>query len=66
MIFCKIHYLFIRNICVKFGIPYFSQSQDIGQNFDGDISDCPNSRAGNDIEMKLGPVNKRDKRNTAT
>ena len=55
-----------------------SQSPDIGQNSDRSISDfqifgksvinenCHNSIASNDIAMKLGPVTKPDKRNTAT
>ena len=54
------------------------QSPDIGQNSDGDISDfwisgqplikenCHNSRTSNDIDMKLGPVTKIDKRNKTT
>ena len=53
-----------------------SQSSDIGENSDRDISDflisdqslinenCPNSRIGNDIDMKLKPVTKINKRNT--
>ena len=56
-----------------------SQSQDIGQNSDGGISNfriagqiplidknCHNFRVSNDIDMKCGPVIKLDKRNTAT
>ena len=31
--------MFIRDICVKFGIPYSRKSPDIGQNSDGDVSD---------------------------
>ena len=54
------------------------QSPDIGQNSDGDISDfrisgqslikenCYNSRTSDDIDMKLGPVTKLDKRNKTT
>ena len=54
------------------------QSPDIGQNSDWGISDfqifgksvinenCHSSIASNDIAMKLGPVTKPDKRNTAT
>ena len=53
------------------------QSPDIGQNSDGGISDfrisgqslikknCHNSRNSNDIDMKLEPVTKLDKRNMA-
>ena len=62
----------------KFGIPASSQSLDIKQNSDGDISDfrnsgqflvegnCHNSRTRDDIDMKLGPVTKIDKRNKTT
>ena len=54
------------------------QSPDISQNSDGGISDsrisgqslikenCHNSRTSDDIDMKLGPVTKLDKRNKAT
>ena len=44
----------------------------IGQNLDGSISyfgiyeNCHKSRTSHDIGMKLGPVTKLDKRNTAT
>ena len=53
-----------------------SQSPDIGLNSDGSISDfwisgqslikenCHNSRTSNDIDTKLGPVTKLDKKNT--
>ena len=53
-------------------------SPDIGQNSDGGISDfqisgqslikenCHNSRTSGDIDMKLGPVTKLDKRNKTT
>ena len=53
-------------------------SPDIGQNSDGDISDfrisgqsfinenCHNSRTNHDIDMKLGLITKRNKRNTET
>ena len=59
-------------------MPKLSQSPDIGQNSDGDISDfrtsgqslikenCYNSRTSHATDMKLGPVTKLDKRNTAT
>ena len=55
-----------------------SQSPDIRQNPDGGISDfrisgqslikenCHNSRTSDDIDMKLGPVTKLDKRNKTT
>ena len=57
---------------------YKPQSPDIGKNSDGDISDfrisgqslikgnCHNSRTSDDIDMKLGPVTKLDKRNKTT
>ena len=57
------------------GIPNLPQSPDIGQNSGGGISDfqisgqslikvnCHNSRTSDDIDMKLGPVTKLDKRN---
>ena len=59
-------------------ISNFPQSPDIGQNSDRGISDfrifgqslirenCHNSRTGININMKLGPVTKLNKRNTAT
>ena len=62
----------------NFGIPNLLQSPDIGQNSDGGISDfrisgqslikenCHNSRTSDDIDMKLGPVTKLDKRNKIT
>ena len=54
------------------------QSRDIGQNSDRAISDfgisgqfkikenCYNSRTSDDIDMKLGPITKLDKRNKTT
>ena len=57
------------------GIPNSSQSPDIGQNSDGCISNfpisghspikvnCHNSRITDDIDLKLGPVTKIEKRN---
>ena len=68
----------MRNICAKFGIHNSHQSPDIGKNSGRGISDfwisgqslmkenCPNSRTSNDIDMKLGPVTKLDKRNKVT
>ena len=62
----------------KFGIPYSLQSPYIGQNLGEGISEfqisgqslmnknCHNSRSSNDIDMKLGPVTKLDKKNTTT
>ena len=68
----------MRDICAKFGIPNMPQSRGIGQNTDRGISDfqisgqslikenCHNSRTSGDIDMKLGPVTKLDKRNKTT
>ena len=63
--------------CIK-PCPNLPQSPDIGQNSDGGISDfrmsvqsltkenCPNFGTSDDIDMKLGPVTKLDKRNKTT
>ena len=63
---------------VIFHYRYSSQSPDVGKNSDGGISNywtsdqsfikknCYNSRTSNDMDMKVGPVTKLDKRNTAT
>ena len=60
------------------GIPNSPKSADIGQNSDGGNSgfrisgqflineNCHNSRTSNDIDMKLEPVTKLDKKNKAT
>ena len=68
----------MREIHAKFGIPNLRQSADIGKNANGSISDfltsgqsltkgnCHNSRTSDDIDMKLNPVTKLDKRNKAT
>ena len=65
---------FIRDICVKFGIPNSPQSLDIVKNLDEGISDfqisgqslinenCHNSRTSIDIDMKHRPVTKLDKK----
>ena len=67
-----------RDIDAKFGTPNSPQSPDIEQNSDGSISDfrisgqsiikenCHNSRTGDDIDMKLEPATKLDKRNKTT
>ena len=69
------HKHFIRDIRTSFGIP---NSPDIGQNADLGISDfltsgqslikdnCHNSRSSDDIDRKLGPVTKLDKKNKTT
>ena len=68
----------MRDIYAKVGIPNSPQSPDIGQNSDVDVSDfwisgqsfikqnCHNSRTSGDIDTKLGPVTKLEKRNKAT
>ena len=65
----------ILAFCTKFGISNSPQSPDIEQNSDGGIFDsrisgqplvkenCYNSRTSDDIDMKLGPVTKLDKKN---
>ena len=69
---------FLRDIRAKCGIPNSPQSTDIGQSSDGSISDfrisgqsltkenCHNSRARDDIGIKLRLVTKLDKRNKTT
>ena len=76
--FSSIQLHFIRNIRAKFRIPNSPQSLDIEQNSDGCISDFQisgqslinvnyhNSRASDDIDMKLGTVTKCNKRNKMT
>ena len=61
-----------------FGIPYSPQSPDIGKISEGGISyfrisgqsfikkNCHNSWTSHDIDVKLGPVTKLDKRNKTT
>ena len=63
---------------MAFGISNLPQSPDIRQNSEGGISDFPisgqsfikenynNSRTSTDIDWKLEPVNKLDKRNKTT
>ena len=60
------------DIRAKFGTPNWPQSPDIGQNSDGGISDFwsipekenyHNSRTSDNVDMKLEPVTKLDKRN---
>ena len=76
--FCSIQQNFIGDIRATLGISNLPQSSDIGQNSDRDISNfqisgqsfikenCHNSKTSDDIDMKLGPVTKLDKRNKAT
>ena len=59
-------------------IPNLSQSLDIGQNSDGGVSDfqiscqpfieenCHNSRTSHDIDVKLGPVTKLEKKHNGS
>ena len=68
----------MRDICDKSCTPNLPQSPDIRQNSDGALSDfrisdqflinenCPNFRTSHDINMKLGPETKMDKKNTET
>ena len=68
----------MRDARTKFGIPNLSKSPDMWHNSDGGISDfripgqslikgnCHNSRTSEDIDMKVGPVTKPDKRNKTT
>ena len=72
--FFSIQQNFIRYVRTKFDIPYLLQSQDFEQNSERGISDfrisrqslikrnSHNSRTSDDIDMKLGPVTKLDKR----
>ena len=75
---CSIQWNSVRDIRAKFGIHNLPQSSGIGQNSDGGISNfrtsgqsftkenCHNLRTSDDIDMKLGPVTKFDKRNKTT
>ena len=68
----------MRDIFAKFGNRFSGQSPDIGKNSDGGISDfwisgqvlvkenCDNTRTSDDIDMKLEPVTKLDKKNKTT
>ena len=56
--------LLIRDVPGKFGIPDLPQSPDIRQFLRN--KNCHNSRTSNDVDMKLEPVTKLDKRNTTT
>ena len=69
---------FTRDVCAKFDIHNSPQSPGIGQNSDGGNSNfrisglslikrnCRNSRTSDDIDKRLGPVTKLDKRNKTT
>ena len=73
--FCINQKHFIKNIRAKLGISNLPQSPDIGQNSDSGISDfqisgqslikenCHNFRTSDDIDKKLGPITKLNKRN---
>ena len=70
--------LFIRDFCARSGIFKSLQCPELGQNSGGVISDFQipgqsllkinwhNSKTSNDIDMKLGPIIKPDKRNKIT
>ena len=74
----NIQYLSIKGICVKLGVPNSASLYTLGQTQTGVISNfqisgqsfikvnCHNSRTSDDIDMKLGPATKIDKRNMAT
>ena len=76
--FYSMQWFFFEETPAKFGIPNSSQSPDIGQNSDVSISNlwisgqllinenCRNSGNNTNIQMKLRPITKLDKRNTAT
>ena len=78
LVFYSIQQYFIRYIRAEFGIPNLAKSPDNWQKLDKGISDfrisakffinenCHNSRTSHDIGIKLGPVTKLDKTNTAT
>ena len=67
--------IFTRDVCAKFDIHNLPQSPDIGQISDGGNSNfrisglslikrnCHNSRTSDDIDKRLGPVTKLNKRN---
>ena len=69
---------FVGDTPAKFGIPNLSQSPDIRKSSDGGLSDfrisvqslikkgCHNYRINLDIDMKLGPATKREKRKIST
>ena len=73
--FCSIQKHFIRDVRAKYGTSNLPQSPDIGKNSDRIISNfrisdqslinrnCHNSRTSDNIDMKLEPVTKLDKRN---
>ena len=68
----------MKKIRAKLGIANSLQSPDIGQNLDRSIfnsrfldksfikESCDSSRTCNDIDLKLGPITRLDKRNTMT
>ena len=70
--------IFYQKCSSQVGTSNSFQSPHIGQNSDGDISklkisgqslikeNCHNSRTNDNIDMKLGPVTKLDKRNIIT
>ena len=77
LVFCSIQQLYIRDIRGKFGIPKLAPVSRFCENLEGGITDFRisgqsvinenghSSRTSHDIDMKLGPISKLDKRNTA-
>ena len=74
----RIQYPFSRDTNEKFYIPNSRQSPNFGQNSDGNISNfeisaqslikakCHNYRTRSDLDMKIWPVTKPDRKNTGT
>ena len=76
--FCSIQYIALETFVPNLVSITRPQSADIGQNSEGGISDfwisgqslinenCHNSRASDDIDMKVGPVTRFHKKNKTT
>ena len=76
--FCRFQQHFINDVRAKFGIPYWCQSLNIGQDLDGGNTNfwisgqflikinCHNTRSSDYIGMKFGLVNKLEKKNKKT
>ena len=77
LVFCSIQYLSIRDIPAKFGIPNLPHSTGFGRHSYRGLSNFQisslssvnknwhDTRISNDVNMKLGPMTKLGKRNTA-
>ena len=73
--FCSNQRNFVRDICIRFDVLNWAQYLDNGQNLDRGIFDfrisgqslikenCCNSKTSNNIDMKVRPVTKIDKKN---